>query len=360
MTELGASKNLQLREIVASDLEEIARFINRFSESETPISRAVERLSWILLQNPARKPGDPLGWLLRTSSKEIGGCLCCAPQKFCFAQKTFTLMMANSFYVDDRHRGAGASLFLKFLQLGRCCPLFVSSANPTVAEMWQKLGAYPLANSNHELLGIIRWPPLLRESLFRKTDNNRIAQFTSALASPFLRPRHDLLRDSAEAELRPLATPAAASALCAGHRSGKITCFRDVAFLQWRYFSVCDRTTHLFAFRSRNVENQVFVAARLQNRGYKRQIRVLHVLDIWGEPDPETLLSIAACLWREYADRIDLLIFRCLDAIHQQALTTHGFKIRRLAAPIAWCLDKHRLLPANNWYLVPADGDMFL
>ncbi len=47
--------------------------------------------------------------------------------------------------------------------------------------------------------------------------------------------------------------------------------------------------------------------------------------------------------------------------IHQpQALTTHGFKVRPFAAPVAQCMDKWGLLPVKTWYLVPADGDVFL
>jgi hypothetical protein len=361
MPENGIKKNLQLREIAPSDLEEVARFISRVSGSDTPLPRALERLSWILLENPERGADDPLGWFLRAPSGEVVGCMCCAPQKFCFGQTTFTLMMANSFYVDDQHRGGGTSIFLKYLQLGRRYPLFVSSANATVAEMWQKLGGYPLANSDQEVLGILRWPPLLAESVYRKTASDPMAQFTAALASPWFRARHRLLPGTAEGKLLPLASPEEAVCVCAEHRSDKITGCRDVPFLKWRYFSHVGPTTRLFAFRPRDGERKQFmIGVHLQNRGYKQQIRALHVLDIWGEADPNSYLAIAACLWREYREQIDMVVFRCLNPTQQQALTAHGFKVRPLAAPIAWCIDRCGLLPSKTWYFVPADGDMFL
>src|ERR1035441_8769427 len=97
MPENGIKKSLQLHEIAPSDLEDVARFINRMSGSDTPLPRTLERLSWILLENPAREPGDSLGWFLRVPSGEVVGCMCCAPQKFCIGQRTLTLMMANSF-----------------------------------------------------------------------------------------------------------------------------------------------------------------------------------------------------------------------------------------------------------------------
>ncbi len=253
MPESLIKKSLQLHEIAPSDLEEVARFISRVSGSDTPLPRALERLAWILLENPARVPGDPLGWLLRAPSGEVIGCMSCAPQKFCFGQTTFTLMMANSFYVDDQYRGGGTSILLKYLQLGRRYPLFVSSANATVAEMWRKLGGYALGNSDQEVLGILRWPPLLAETVYRKTASDRMARLTVALASPlaslWLRAPRRLLQGNAEGELVPLGSPEEAAYVCAEHSSEKITSCRDVRFLKWRYFSGVDPTTRLFAFR---------------------------------------------------------------------------------------------------------------
>jgi hypothetical protein len=290
--------------------------------------------------------------------------MACAPQNFCFGETTFKLMMANSFYVDDQYRGAGASIFLKYLQLGRRYPLFVSSANATVAEMWQKLGGYPLGNSDHEVLGILRWPPLLAETVYRKTASDRVAQFAAAVASPLASSwsgrRRQIVPDTGKGRLLPLDSPEEAVSICTGHRSEKITSCRDVRFLKWRYFSNGGPTARLFAFSPGNGERQHMVAVRLQNRGYKQQIRALHVLDIWGEADPNIYLAITACLWREYREQMDMLVFRCLNPAQQQVLTAHGFRVRPFGAPLGWCIDKYGLLPTRNWYFVPADGDMFL
>jgi hypothetical protein len=360
MPQNGIKKNLELNEIVPSDLEEVARFITRMSRCDTPLASAVARLSWILLENPARVQGDPLGWLLRSPSGEVAGCMCCAPQKFCFGHETFTLMMANSFYVDDHHKGSGTSIFLKYLQLGRRYPLFVSSANATVARMWQKLGGYSLGNADHETLGIVRWPPVLAEAVYRKTSSEQLARSTVALVLPFFRASRQLHIKNVEGELSPLKTVEEAASICAEHRSEKITNCRDARFLQWRYFSSIGPMTRLFAFRPRAGEKQFMVAVSFQNRGYKQQIRALQVLDIWGEAEPQTVLAIASCLWREFGEQIDMLVFRCLNPIQQQALMSKGFKVRPFPAPIAWCIDKFGLLPAKAWYFVPADGDMFL
>ena len=351
---------IHLHEIQPSDLEEVARFISRVSGSNTPIAVALERLRWIVLQNPAREPTYPLGWILRTDAGEIAGSLCCAPQKFCLEQKKVTFMMAHSFYVDEQHQGGGASIFLKYLRLGRDYPLFVSSANPIVAEMWGKLGGFSLGNSDHEDLGIVGWRPLLAESVYRKTGSDRLAHFASTLIAPWFGVRRQLLPRVADGELSRLDTAEQAAGVCSEVLSEKITACRDAAFLQWRYFSGPDRKTRLFAFLLRSGERKSMVAVEIQNRGYKKQIRALQVLDIWGEAGPEACLSIADCLWREYRQQIDILVFRCLDPAQEKALKANGFRLRSFPAPIAWCIDRHGLLPSRSCYFVPADGDMFL
>src|SRR5215471_9718976 len=206
-------EKLQLYVITPPDFEEVARYVLRMSGSNTPLPQAVERLSWILLENPSHDPADPLGWVLRAPSGEVVGCMCCAPQKFSVGTTTCTLMMANSFYVDDRYRGGGTSIFLKYLQLGRRYPLFVSSANPTVANMWRRLGGYPLGDSEHEVFTVLHWPPILAESAYRKTHSDFLSSCAHVLASPWPRAREEFGAD-AEGHLRPLETPQGAVALC--------------------------------------------------------------------------------------------------------------------------------------------------
>lgn len=354
------NNDLQLHEIASTDLEEVSGFISRVSGSEVPFAGAVERLSWLLLENPAREPGLPLGWCLRTQSGEVVGCMCCAPQKFCVGQSTFILMMANSFYVDATHRGSGTSIFLKYLQLGRRYPLFVSSANATVARMWQKLGGYSLGHSDREVLGVLCWQPVLAERVYRKINRENLARTAATLAAPLFHALRRLPKGNTGSEFVALASPEQAATLCVDFPCDQITSSRDASYLRWRYFSRVDPTTRLFAFRERDGARQRLVGVNLRNRGYRQQIRTVQVLDVWGEVDPESYGAIARCLIQEYGERIDMLVFRCLDDAAQRALTDEGFLVRRFAAPIAWCIDKFGLLPNRRWHLVPADGDMWL
>jgi hypothetical protein len=225
--------------------------------------------------------------------------------------------------------------------------------------MWKKLGGYALGNSDQEAIAILNYTPLVAESVHRRTRSDLAARIMSTLASPLFRARNRFLAGAPQGELQPLASPEEASALCARHTTTKLTACRDLQFLKWRYFLMADPATCVFAFRA-SAEKPFMVAVHLQNRGYKQQIRALHVLDIWGEADPNSSLAIASALCHQYRGQIDMLVFRCLDSIHTAALTSQGFRIREFPAPIAWCIDNYGLLPMKSWYFVPADGDMFL
>jgi hypothetical protein len=356
----GSRNDLQLQEISEADLEELSRFVLRRAGSTTSLAAALRRFSWILLENPARVSKAPLGWFLTNADSEIVGCMCCAPQEFRFGAMTLPLMMANSFYVDERYHGGGTAIFLKYLQLGRRYPLFVSSASPTVAEIWQKLGGRAFAGTDRELIGIVHWTPLLAENLYRKIQHEPTAQLLARLAGAIVPLRRQLERAAGSGKLRRLGSAEEASEIGRQHSSDKITASRDVGFLRWRYFSDADVTTQLLAFQSKDDERPFVLGIRLLNRGYKQQIRTLQVLDIWGEVDGKLCRAIAASLWREYGEQIDALLFRCLGPEQEQSLMECGFRRRVFAAPIAWRLDKWKLLPAQAWYFVPADGDMFL
>ena len=356
-----ASNSLKLCEIQPGELEEVARFIQSQMLAPAPqVSAVVDRLRWILLENPARDPLAPLGWCLRSASGGVVGCMGCTPQEFSFGEKKFSVMVSTSFYVEPSNHGAGASIFLKFLQIARRYPLLVSSANPPVALMWQKLGGYAIGHSDHEVLGILRWKPVIAEAAYRKSGSALFGQAAGTLAAPWMdwlrRPRLQI----EGCELSTIQSPEEAASLAQQRPRDCLTSLRDASYLKWRYFSAGDATARIFTFRHRLSEKPYLVAVNLRHRSYAAQIATLNVLDICGEPRPESYAGIAACLAEQYGDQIDMIVFRCLDQPSREALQAKGFLVRAFAAPIAWCIDKFGLLPSKNWYLVPADGDMML
>jgi hypothetical protein len=351
-----------LCQIAPENLEEIAHFIARQSSVQPDLAspQIAARLRWIVLDNPARKPNMPFGWCVRNELNEIVGCMCCAPQRFVFRRQTSTLMMATSFYVDEQYRGAGTSIFVKFLQLGREYGLFVSSANPAVAQMWQRLGAFPIGNSDHEMVGILRWRGTIEEAMVRKLGNNALAGLVAKIASPLASRTQRLRMGGGQGELLPLKSPEEAASLCESAFNESFTAVRDAACLRWRYFSEVDPTTRLFAFNPKGSDQRFLIAVNQRRRGYRQQIVALHVLDVFGPSEPDSYATITKLLVHEYHRQIDVVVFRCLDPAGQQALRRIGFVRRPFAAPIAWCRDKFEFVPSKNWYFVPADGDMLL
>jgi hypothetical protein len=266
-------------------------------------------------------------------------------------------MMSSSFYVDQYHRGAGTSLFMKFLQLGRRHALFVSSANAPVAHMWQRLGAYPVGHSDHEMLGIVRWHGVVEEALGPKFGNAPAVRLLTRLASPL---RWRLRPCTARGSLIGLKSPEEAATICTWGSPERLATVRDVPYLGWRYFSEVDPSARLYAFRPDGANKHFLIGVNQRRRGNRQQIAALNVLDVFGEADPKSYDTIAKLLIREYHDQIDMLVFRCLDPARQEALRAAGFVRRQFDAPIAWCMDKFGHLPSTGWYFVSADGDMLL
>ena len=362
MPENLATNSSTLCEIQPADLQEVGRFVARQIDADSGLSvpQIIARLHWIVVENPAREPGMPLGWCVRNSAGQIAGCMFCAPQRFVLGESRCTLMMSSSFYVDQKHRGAGTSIFMKFVQLGRRYALFSTSANAVVANMWKKLGAYPLGNSGHEMLGIVHWRGVVEDVLVRRLGSNSFSRVLAAGLTPFMAVSRRLPTTIGSADLVPLQAPEEAATLCAGVLPNRLTTLRDAAYFRWRYFSAVDPTTRLFAYRPLNSDKRLLVGINQRRRGYRQQIRALNLLDLFGEPNPEDIKAIANLLLCQYRNKIDMLVFRCLDPASQQAIRPMGFVRREFDAPIAWCLDKSARLPSHDFYLVPADGDMLL
>src|SRR5271156_5729149 len=120
----------QLVVVSENEVAEVARFIA--TQSGRTAETVEAHLRWFLLENPARRPQDPLGFSLR-SDGELVGCILCSPQNFQFQEKRILLMGSSSFYVDDRHRGQGGRIFLQYCRLGKQWPLFGTSANAEAA-----------------------------------------------------------------------------------------------------------------------------------------------------------------------------------------------------------------------------------
>jgi len=104
----------------------------------------------------------------------------------------------------------------------------------------------------------------------------------------------------------------------------------------------------------------MFVAVNERPRGYRMQIRSLNVLDVFPKPKPDALAAIVAALHEKYRDRTDMIVLRHLEASCRNRLLEAGFRRRNFESPNGWLLDRCGLLPTQDCYFVPADGDWLI
>jgi hypothetical protein len=337
----------------------VARFIAGQSGREP--AQVESHLRWFLLENPARISDVPLGYGLRAPDGRLVGCIMCAPQTFRYQEQELVLIGSSCFYVDERFRGRGGLIFLKFSELARKWPLFGNSANADAARLWKARGAIPIPFSDHELFGVIHWEPIVEEFLVQKSGRRGPWNLVQKLASPFagLFARLKVACEGSESLSR-LTLAEDIVALPTGHSSVELTAVRDVRYLRWRYFSGRDATVKVFAFRSRGVECPVLVTVNQRQRGYRQQINTLNLLDIYPAVAWEVCVSIVGGLVQQYRDSVDAIVLRGLDERRQQLFCDLGFQRRQFDAPNGWLLDRSNHLPTRSWHFVPADGDWLI
>ncbi len=355
----AASPRAELAAISESDVVELAQFIACQSGRE---STSIEsHLRWFLLENPARDPQIPLGVGLRSQQGQLAGCILYVPQTFRFRDQTLRIVGSSCFYVDERYRGQGGLIFLRFADLYRKWPLFANSANADAAKLWKARGALPIPYSDHELFGVVRWGGVIEEGLKRRGVPGRLARMTSGPAAHLVRPFRRLrLKAGRTDDLTPLVSAEQVMQLPIHDPAPELTANRDLPYIRWRYFSGRDPTVGVFAFRSKQLGPDVLVTVNQRPRGYRGQIRTLNLLDIYPPVTPVVCASIAAALIERYRREIDAIVLRGLDEARQGLFRRLSFMHRRLDAPNGWFLDKAGLLPTRNFYLVPADGDWLI
>jgi hypothetical protein len=345
----------ELVPILESDIADVASFIA--AQSGRTAKTVEAHLRWFLLENPARRPQDPLGFGLR-SAGELVGCILCSPQAFRFENERILLMGSSSFYVDDRHRGHGGRIFLQYCRLGNQWPLFGTSANAEAAALWKAAGARPIPYSEGELFGVLRWPPVVEEFVHRRHPSRVLSGLArspiSHLAGLF-RPLN--INSDAPADLQPLTSAEQVTDLSVNDSASKLTAMRDLPYIRWRYFSGRDATVAVFAFRSRQPDREILVTVNQRTRGYRGQINTLNVLDVYPEVTPDEWLRIVGALIDRYKKTVDAVVLRSQNADQQKVFCQRGFQPRTFDAPNGWFLDKGKLLPTQDWYPVPADGD---
>jgi len=348
----------ELISLAESDIAHIAAFIAAQSGQSKAAVEA--HLRWFLLENPARQSEQPLGFGLR-SSGELVGCILCSPQAFQCQGENILLMGSSSFYVDQRFRGQGGRIFLQLSRLASRWPLFGTSANPHAAALWKAAGAKPIPHSDGELLGILNWPPIAEEFAHRRTSSRFLSRLAGTSSSRVATLLHPLKLDPhADDALQPITSAGQASELIASNRCKQMSALRNQSYIHWRYFSARDSSVAAFAFRSEASSRNILVTVNQRTRGYRSQIKALHVLDVYPEASAVEWLRIVGVLLSLYSRDVDALVLRNQDQEKRKVFCEKGFLWRAFDAPSSWVLDKTKRLSSSDWYVVPADGDSLI
>lgn len=352
------SSRVSLVDLSENDLEELSGFVA--SQSGRAKDETLRHLTWLLLDNPARQSSIPLGCGVRSSNDVLVGCILYLPQMFVFRSDPVLMLGSSCFYVDESHRGSGGALFLKFARAANQRPLFGNSANTIAAQLWRARGATPIPDSDHELLGIVHYPPVLEELARRRGAGKKISRALAAATAWLARGRKLRLPLDPDSDLVRLSSIDDVMKLPLDQPSDSLTALRNEPYIRWRYFSGNDSSISLFVFRNRKSQDQVFIAVNERPRGHRWQIRSLNVLDVVPKAAPAQMLAIVAALHDRYRNDTDMIVLRCQNAICQKAFVQAGLQRRTFESPNGWLLDRRGLLPTGNLYFVPADGDWII
>lgn len=346
----------QISEIEPQDLEALARFYREQTGGVTAErGDPVEHLRWFLFANPATAEDIPKGWIVRDGEGRVIGAKCCAPQDFQHGGATYRLAHGGGYYVDSRHRGIGLVLMRRFLSLSDRFAQFAATMNEVSGALYESYGGYSIPRTDAELLGPLRWGPLLEEVVARRTGSGALGR--AVAPAGMLRPSS--LRGRPRGTLRRVEDPASVGDLpvkAPAEHAHQLTALRDPAFLRWRYFDGPDATRAFYLYEGS--AGTCWVAVNRRRRGGRGQIRALMVLDLWGSLPPEETPDVARALAERHRDEVDVLVFRGMPEARERALCASGFLRRDLPRAVGVCIDPAGHLPTRDWYLVPADGDM--
>lgn len=354
---LSMPASSQVSPILESDFADVAAFAARYARAGEAVAAGdlspLDRLRWVLLENPARSSDIPFGWCAREASgNQIVGMMLCVPFRIGIEDFSCTALMASKFYADSLHRGAGVGPLMRFVQEGRRFPLLMTSANAVAGELYRKCGASPIEGMDHTMLGVSRAGPVAEEWFFRRTGSALAAR---VLSCPARLVGRAIAGSAIGGELTPLQPEkAGVSPLWAVPRE-VLAVIRDADYIRWRYFGR-EPGKDVYRFQSEAGEDR-FVVARLARSGHRLQIRVLDVLDIWPPAKPEIARPLVSALAMRYPGAFDVIWLRSQTVETEQSLREIGFVRHVFPAPLGWCIDRAGRLPTARWYLMPGEAE---
>ena len=342
---------MRVVELKESDLSAVAAFIVEHSAaSGGDIDLYHTHLCWLILSNPARTPGLPIGWALLDSRGEIQGTQLEVAQRFCQGKNTVTAVISNGSFASRNCRltASWGLLFNEFRKMATSYPLLSTSANGASAPFFQRLGGRQIAGWSSEMVTVIHLKPVLRELVgrfcFRSARKKEGVETTTLNRNARLALRKDTICCFAQLPKH----------INTCRDIDTLRGVRDKEFIEWRYFSKPQRRPVVFKIAVVGGVDCA-VAVVFFYKGITKVLRAAKIIDIFCEH----LINI-----QDVVRRLKPLLYNVVDVIvwqpSEQALCRSlpfGTIQWKFSVSRAWSYDPKELTHAAEWVVTYADGD---
>jgi hypothetical protein len=318
---------LCIRELYRQDIAQTATFLAAQTGSSPQSLEA--RLSW-LSENPASQPDIPLG-IGAYQQANLCGTMIFIPSRFSDGRTVRTCVLSALFYVDERARGVGLPLFLKFRSLSAKYPLYAATANVASAPMWQRLGGIAIEGSDREFVRVHRWVPILQEVFHIRRVEKSAADVDLSIPT------------GTKVPLVPLQVSELAADTTSASQSRGFEMVRDPALLSWKLYAMGQKV-----YRFDSGSSSCFCVFQQNRRGYRQQVSSTEIIDLWGRVKAEDWTSFVGSIRRMFSP--DVITFRGCSPVARLGFSTPGFLGRKFKTHTAWLMDPSQLLEGRFLY----------
>ena len=359
--------HLRIRPIEEGDLEQISRL--KIEQGDTS-NHWRHRFDWQYASNPARREGQPLGWVIETG-EGIAGYQMSMPHRIkVFNQEHYVGFSADT-YVDSSLRGLGlgVKLFEVYFNAQRGPFALTTTANSASEYIWKKkFGAFPIGDLGHSFLFLYRPGPVLKEAL-RQWSRYR---WTLKRLEPILGKVSDLFLKKSLPHTSP-------EMICETVRPDEpildklweqhkheypITVVRDYTYRTWRYAIAPEPRPSLWLVRDSLTDSYAWFSLRVVVRGIGN-VKICQLLDVFGpRRDDKFQKSVLACAVQEgFKTGADCIEFLGLHQTWRSQILPLGCFTRSLPSNLFLCknmngADSRNVEDVHNWHLCAADGDL--
>jgi hypothetical protein len=357
--------NVQLLE--RSELPQAAALIARVYER--PLAPdGVEQLEWLLNDNPDASTGVAAGWIVRKDDRVVG-LLANVPRRMAVGTREFLAACTAHFVVEPEHRFHGLLLAKAYFEQKNVDALLCSTANEGSGKVLERLGMMPIAGGQAAAVFVLRAGPVVAEVMRRRGHGSLVTAAVAAGAGGAVgviervRHRWPAVARGFRVESIEHFDQRVDELWTRRGNEPRVWSVRDARRLNWLFCAgpaSRPATRILAAFEGDQMQGYLVTQDPVRMQSMRRR----EVMDVFVPGDrPEvfaTLIGEAGRIARR--DGMDTLELRNLPGTMLAQVAEWGARSRELDVNpflVKTLADDLLLRPerAENWHLVPSDGD---